>query len=304
MEGEGWELVVGQAVNEEPLFDLCHDADGILANRATMTANLIDRLERCKIISRYGIGYDRVDVAAASRNGIIVTNVPDYCTDEVSDHTIAMILMFARGISHSQSVARSGKWTLEGLPKLKSLRGRVCGLVGLGKIGLSVAAKAQALGMGVLGYSPNLSERALEGTGITPVSLESLFRQSDFISLHAPMNETTRHIINKESLAEMKPSATLINTSRGGMIDEEALLEALNNGALIGAGLDVLESEGEITPARQALVNHPKAVVTAHTAWYSEDALATLQFKTCEQVVLALKGGRPYSVVNAKTLAN
>ena len=299
MEGEGWELVIGQALDENGLIELCWDADGILANRAPMTAGVIDRLERCKIISRYGIGYDRIDVDAASRNGIMVTNVPDYCSDEVSDHTIAMILMFARGIVPSGEIARSDTWTLEGLPNLQSLRGRICGLVGLGKIGVAVAAKAQALGMGVLGYSPNVNERALEGTGITPTSLETLFRQSDYISLHAPLNETTHHLINKEALKEMKSTATIINTSRGGMIDEEALIEALNNKTLNGAGLDVLASEGAVTPTRRALVNHPKAVVTAHTAWYSEDARATLQHKTCEQVVMALKGERPYSLVNS-----
>jgi D-3-phosphoglycerate dehydrogenase / 2-oxoglutarate reductase len=290
--------VVGQAHDEDTLIELCRDADGILTHRAPMSARVIDRLERCKIISRYGIGYDSIDIDAANRNEIMVTNVPDYCTDEVSDHTIAMILMFARGIIPSAGIARSEKWTLEGLPKLQSLRGRICGLVGLGKIGLAVAAKAQALGMGVLGYSRNLNERALEGTGITPTSLETIFRQSDYISLHTPLNEATRHLINKETLAIMKSTATIINTARGGMIDEESLINALNNGALNGAGLDVLESEGAVTPTRRALVNHPKAVVTAHTAWYSEDARAALQYKTCEQVVVALKGERPYSVVN------
>lgn len=296
--------MVGESLDEDALLNLCRDADGIIANRAEISARVIDQLDRCKIISRYGIGYDRVDVDAASRKGIMVTNVPDYCTDEVADHTLALILMINRGINPSAQIARSDTWNFKGIPKLQSLRGRVCGLIGLGKIGLAVAARVQALGMSVLGYTPNLNERALEGTGISPISLKILLRQSDFISLHAPLTDASRHLINEETLALMKPTATLINTSRGGMVDEEALINALNNGALNGAGLDVLESEGAVTPTRHTLVNHPKAVVTAHTAWYSEDARDTMQRKAAEQIIAALKGELPYSLVNSQALEN
>jgi D-3-phosphoglycerate dehydrogenase len=298
VEAAGGELVVGQVNEERQLIELCRDADGVLVARAPITRRVLEAMERCRIVVRYGIGVDCVDVTAATELGILVANVPDYCVDEVSDHTLALVLMLSRQMIPAITLAREDDWPLSNFPPLRRLRGQTCGLFGCGRIGSLLAKKVSALGMRVLVHDPYLSAARAKDLGAELVSFEDLLVRSDFVTLHAPLNEGTRHRFGEAAFARMKPTVYLINTSRGGLLDEAALVNALDAGRIAGAGLDVLESENSVTPVRTLIVNHPKIVVTAHSAWFSQDALATLKARAIEQVLACFRGETPYSLVN------
>jgi D-3-phosphoglycerate dehydrogenase len=302
VEACGGTLVVAQLVDEQELAELCKDADGVLAVRAPITKRVIAAMERCRIIVRYGIGVDSIDIPAATGRGIMVANVPDYCIDEVSDHALALLLMLSRQIIPAVALAKQESWSISKMPNLHRLRGQTCGLAGCGKIGSLLAGKATALGMQVLVYDPYLSESRCREMGAGLVSFDGLLARSDFVSLHMPLNEETHHLFGEASFSKMKSTACIINTARGGLIDEAALLAALDSGKIFGAGLDVMESETEFTPTGIALVNHPRVIVTPHTAWLSEEARATLQARAIAQVLACLKGETPYGLIN-RTLA-
>ncbi len=298
VEAAGGELVVGQVAEEDKLIQLCRDADGVLVARAPITRRVLEAMERCRIIVRYGIGVDCVDVPAATELGILVANDPDYCVDEVSDHALALALMLNRQMIPAIRLAREDDWPVSKMPPLRRLRGQNCGLFGCGRIGSLLARKVSALGMRVLVHDPYLSEDHAKNLGAELVSFKELVEGSDFVSLHAPLNEGTRHRFGEAAFTRMKPTAYLINTSRGGLLDEAALLNALDAGRIAGAGLDVLESENSVTPVRTLIVNHPKIILTAHTAWFSQDALATLRARAIAQVLACFKGETPYNLVN------
>jgi D-3-phosphoglycerate dehydrogenase len=298
VEASGGELVVGQTTDERELAELCKDADGVLTVRAPITRRVIAAMERCRIIVRYGIGVDTVDIPAATERGILVANVPDYCLDEVSDHALTLLLMLSRQMIPAMSLAREAQWTIPKMPPLHRLRGQTCGLVGCGKIGSLLAGKVAQLGMRVLIRDPYLSEARCRDMGAELVSFDALLARSDFISLHAPLNDETHHLFGDAAFAKMKSTASIINTARGGLIDEAALLAALDSGKIFGAGLDVMESETAFTPTGSALVNHPKVIVTPHTAWLSDEARSTLQARAIEQVLACLRGERPYGLIN------
>ena len=298
VEAAGGVLVTGQAATEQEVADMCQDADGVLTARAPITRHAISAMQRCRIIVRYGIGVDTVDVAAATERGILVANVPDYCLDEVSDHALALLLTLSRQIIPAIPLAREDTWAVAKMPPLQRLRGQTCGLVGCGRIGSLLAGKVSALGMKVIINDPYLSEPRAREMGADLVTLDALLPRADYISLHAPLNETTHHLIGEAAFAKMKKTASIINTARGGLIDELALLSALDAGNIAGAALDVLESETAVTPVRSALVRHPKMIVTAHTAWLSEQARATLQLRAIEQALACLQGETPYGLIN------
>ena len=298
VEAAGGTLVTGQAVNEEQVADLCRDADGVLTVRAPITRRAIYAMERCRIIVRYGIGVDTVDVAAATERRIMVANVPDYCLDEVSDHALTLLLMLSRQMIPAIALAREDTWAVGKMPPLQRLRGQTCGLVGCGRIGSLLAGKVSALGMSVIIYDPYLSETRAGEMGAELVSLDALLTRADFISLHAPLNEGTHHLLCEAAFAKMKKSASIINTARGGLIDEAALLAALDAGKISCAALDVLESETAVTAIRSALVRHPKTILTPHTAWLSEQARAALQLRAIEQALAGLRGETPYGLIN------
>jgi len=302
VEAAGGTLVVGQAVNEEQVVELCRDADGVLNASAPVTRRAIAAMQRCRIIVRYGIGVDTIDIAAATERGILVANVPDYCIDEVSDHALALLLMLSRQIVPAISLAREETWAVAKMLPLQRLRGQTCGLVGSGRIGSLLAAKVQALGMRVVIRDPYLSETRAREMGAELASFDSLLARADFVSLHAPLTGETRHLFGTAAFGKMKKTASIINTARGGLIDEAALLAALDAGQIAGAGLDVVESETVATPLRTALVNHPKVIVTAHTAWLSEQARAMLQLRAIEQVLACLRAETPYGLVNRELL--
>ena len=230
VEAVGGEIVVGQATDELQAAELCKDADGVLAARAPITRRVIEAMTKCRIIVRYGIGIETVDIPAATERGIMVANVPDYCVDEVSDHALALLLMLSRQVVPAMAMAREEKWLIAKMPPLHRLRGQTCGLVGCGQIGSLLAVKMSALGMRAVIYDPYLKETKSREMGAELVSFERLLAESDFISLHAPLNEKTRHIFGEAAFSKMKRTAYIINTARGGLIDEHALYGGLDAG--------------------------------------------------------------------------
>jgi D-3-phosphoglycerate dehydrogenase len=206
--------------------------------------------------------------------------------------------MLSRQMIPAIALAREDTWAVAKMPPLQRLRGQVCGLIGCGRIGSLLAGKVSALGMSVIIHDPYLSELRAREMGAELVTLDALLARADFISMHAPLNAATHHLLGETAFAKMKKTASIINTARGGLIDEAALIAALDAGNIFGAGLDVVESETAVTPVRSALVRHPKIIVTAHTAWLSQQARATLQLRAIEQVLACLRGETPYGIIN------
>jgi len=297
----GVELRHGQCRSEEEVVGLASDADAILNCYAKMTARVIERLPRCRIIARYGIGVDNVDLAAASRAGIVVTNVPDYCVDEVSDHALALLLSLARQVVEADRAVRSGRWDPVAHAGIRRLRGRTMGLIGFGKIARALASKVKPLGMRLLACDPYLDAGLLASHGAEAADLDRLLAEADVLSIHVPLSPETTRLIGERELARMKPTALLINTSRGGIVDEKALAAALEAGRLAGAALDVLSPEPPAPdhPLRRA----PNVIFTPHLAFYSRESVAELQTKAAEEVARALRGEPPRSPVNPEVLA-
>src|ERR671919_496015 len=240
----GHELRYGSnAATVEEVRDAVAGADAILNCYAPMPAEAIRALDRCVVIARYGIGLDTVDLDQATAQGILVTNVPDYCIDEVSDHALALILSLARGVTLLDRKVRSGSWTPTDARPLYRLRGRTLGLVGFGRIARAIAAKMTPLGYRIVTTDPFVPEEAVRQAGVEPMTLEELLAEADVVSIHAPLTAESTHLIGVEELALMKPGAILVNTSRGPLVDLDALRAALVEGRLGGAGLDVLEVE-------------------------------------------------------------
>jgi D-3-phosphoglycerate dehydrogenase len=297
----GVELRHGQCRSEEEVITLAHDADAVLNCYAKMTARVIERLQRCRIIARYGIGVDSVDLVAASRAGILVTNVPDYCVDEVSDHALALLLALARQVARADRLVKDGSWDVSAHAGIRRLRGQSVGLIGFGKIARALASKVHALEMQVLAYDPYLDAGLVARHGARAVDLDRLLADADVVSIHVPLSPETRGLIAEQELARMKPTAFLINTSRGGIVDEKALAAALEAGRLAGAALDVLSEEPPSLdhPLRQA----PNVILTPHLAFYSRESVVELQTKAAEEVSRALRSEPPRSPVNPEVLA-
>jgi D-3-phosphoglycerate dehydrogenase / 2-oxoglutarate reductase len=294
------ELRPKQCQSEEEIIALAEDADAVLNCYAKMTSPVIEALKRCRIIARYGIGVDNVDVSAATRAGILVTNVPDYCIDEVSDHALALLLNLARRIGAADLAVKAGTWDVVAHAGIRRLRGQTLGLIGFGKIARALASKAQSLGMKMLAYDRYLESDLIAGHGAEAVALDRLLAEADAISIHVPLSPETRNLIGERELARMKPTAFLINTSRGGIVDEEALAVALKEDRLGGAALDVLTVEPP--PADHPLRQAPNIVLTPHLAFYSRESVIELQTKAAEEVARALKGEPPRSPVNPEVL--
>jgi D-3-phosphoglycerate dehydrogenase / 2-oxoglutarate reductase len=272
-------------------------ADAVLNCYTPMPREVIEALDGCRIIARYGIGIDTIDLDAATARGILVTNVPDYCIDEVSDHALALILALTRGVTRLDRSVRGGSWSTADAPPIHRLRGRVLGLVGFGRIARALAVKAAAIGFRVVASDPYVADELVREAGVEARSLEDLFAEADVLSIHAPLTEGTRHLIGADAFARMKPGAVVVNTSRGPLVDRAALLDALESGRLGGAGLDVLETEPP--DPGDPLLAHPNVVVTPHAAFMSIESVAELRLKAAEQVVTALAGDTPVYAVNA-----
>jgi len=275
-------------------------ADAVLNCYAEMPAEVFGALEGCRIVARYGIGVDTIDIDAATSRGILVTNVPDYCIDEVSDHALALLLSLARGTVRFARSTREGTWSVGAGPELHRLRGRTLGLVGFGRIARALATKAGAIGFRIVAFDPYVDGAAMREHGVEARSLDELVVESDAISIHAPLTPGTHHLIDAARFARMRPGAILVNTSRGGLIDTDALRAALEEGRLGGVALDVLETEPP-DPA-DPLVRHPDVILTPHAAFASRESVAELRRKAVEQVVVALDGRVPTYALNASAL--
>jgi D-3-phosphoglycerate dehydrogenase len=296
----GVELDVAPVADEAGLVTLARGAAGILVCYAKVTEAVVNAAAEggCRIISRYGIGYDNVDIAAATRAGILVTYVPDYCLDEVADHTMALLLDMGRGVFFAGAAVRAGSWSV---PKsgVHRLEGRVLALIGTGRIGRRVASRALAFGLRVVGFDPYVKVWDLPGVERVD-SIEAAMEIADFVSLHAPMTAANHHLIGAATLSMTKRAPILINTARGGLVDLDAVMAALHDGRLGGVALDVTEMEP--LPADHPLRRHPRALLTPHMAFYSEEAQHELQRRATEEVVRALKGEEPRCPVNPEVL--
>ncbi len=292
----GAELVALQAHRDDELVEAVRDADALLVCFAPVTKRVVEAARRCKVIARYGIGVDNVDVATATARGIVVTNVPDYCVEEVSDHTLALLLACARRVVWLDRTVRAGRWDARDAVPVRRLSGQTLGLVGFGKIPRLVAQKAQALGLRVLAFDPYVDPSAMRKLGVEPAGFRSLLERSDYVSLHTPLTPQTEGLIDEAALRWMKPTAYLINTARGRIVDERALVIALERGWIAGAALDVLPTEPP--PPDHPLRRLPNVVLTPHVAFYSEESLQELQRKAAEEVVRVLSGQSPRYPVN------
>jgi len=293
----GAELVPMQVASDEPLLDAVVDADALLVCYAPVTRRVIERAGRCRIIARYGIGVDNVDIEAASARGIVVTNVPDYCVEEVSDHALALLLACARRVAFLDRRVRAGRWSAKDAVPAYRLRGQVLGLVGFGKIPRVLAGKARALGLEVIAFDPYVDEASMAAHGVAKVEFADLLARADYVSIHSPLNPQTRGLIGEAELRAMKPTAYLINTARGPIVNEAALTSALREGWIAGAALDVLETEPP--PDGHPLLAQDHVILTPHVAFYSEESLQELQRKASEEVARVLTGQPPRYPVNA-----
>jgi|GEM_PF-19862 len=292
---------------EEELVSACSEADAVIALGIRITPGyvfsnrVIQSLNKCRVIALTGIGYDNVDVAAATEKGICVANNPYYCLEEVSDHAMALILTCARKFYQLLPDVKGGKWStqpdyLSALQPLHRLSGQTLGVIGFGNIARALVPKARAFGLRVIVYAPHVPRKLLEKLRVEPVGLDQLLEESDFVSLHTALTPETRHMIGLSQFKKMKRTAYLVNTARGELVDERALHTALSEGLIAGAGLDVLESEppGQDSP----LLKLGNAVITGHFAYYSEESREELFRWPWEEVARVLKGEWPQGLVN------
>jgi D-3-phosphoglycerate dehydrogenase len=295
----GAEIRLAAEAMPEAILQVAEGADAVLTTYAKVTAEMIPRMPRCRIIGRFGIGVDNVDIPAATKAGIVVTRVPDYCLDEVSDHAMALLLALVRKIPSANARTHSGRWEMRAVVPIHRLRGTVLGLVAFGQIPQLVAPKAQSFGIRVVAYDPFVPKEVAAKAGVELVEFDELVKISDYISIHTPLLPATHHLFNAGVFRRMKPGAYLINTARGPIIDEAALAEALDQGKLAGAGLDVMEQE---PPPSSPLFGRDNVILTPHTSFYSEESLVDLQTKAAEEVVRVLSGQAPRNPVNPEAL--
>ena len=281
-------LIPLQCRTESELIAQAKDADALIVQYAPITEGVFQALKKLKVIARYGVGVDSIDLDSAARHGVVVANVPDYGVAEVSDHTLTLLLNVLRKVSFLNSQVKNGIWDVKKAVPLRRLSTLTLGLTGCGRIGAEAARKARAFGFRVLAADPFMDPSLIAQQGIEPVDFDTLLSQSDAISLHAPLTEDTYHLFNRETFRKIKKGSVLINTARGGLVDQDALAEALENGQLAGAGIDVCEVE---PPEKDSpLRKFPQVVLTPHAAWYSEEAKTDLKRRAAEEVVRVLRG--------------
>ncbi len=283
--------------SEDDVIAACPGAAALIVAFAPIGARVLDALPGLRCVVRYGVGYDNVDVAAAAQRGVWVANVPDYCVAEVADHTLALLLALARKILRLDASVRRSEWQpVAAARPLHRLAGRTLGIIGLGRIGSAVARRARAFGCRVLAYDKYLTAEAVRAAGAEPVDLDSLLGACDALSIHAPLTEETRHMLDARAMARMRREAVIVNTARGAIVDTAALAEALTEGRLAGAGLDVFESEP--LPADHPLRSAPNVILQPHAAWYSEESVLELQRSAAEEVARVLRGEPMRNPVN------
>lgn len=283
--------------DEAETAQVLRDADGILVNLHPLPATVIQELQKCRVISRYGVGYDNVSVEAATAKGIWVTRVPDYCLEDVSDQALALLLGCVRKVAFKDRRIREGAWNLHKEQPSYRITGKTLGLIGYGAIARTLHRKISGFGLGrVLVFDPYLDPKKIEENGAESATLRSLLKNSDYISVHAPLNDGTRGLIGGRELSLMKKTAILINTSRGPLLEEKAVADALASGKIAAAGLDVFETEP--LPADSPLRQLDNVILSDHTGWYSEESVVELKTKAAQNVLEVLKGGKPTYPVN------
>ncbi|WP_372572132.1 C-terminal binding protein [Ruegeria jejuensis] len=307
LEAAGAEVIALQAKSEEDLFEVAPHCAAMMNQYAKVGQQTITRMERCEVIARYGVGVDIVDVGTATERGILVTNVQNYCTEEVADHAISLWLTLARKLPDYDRATHAGIWRWQSGQPVFRLRGRTMGVVSLGKIGQAIVARARAFGVNVIAYDPFLPANVATSLGVELVSKADLLARSDYVLMQAPMTPDTHHFLSDAEFASMKPGAILVNTGRGPTVDNKALYRALTNGQLAAAGLDDPEEE----PAKRAnwnpddnpLFTLPNVLVTPHAAYYSEESIRAARVTAATQVAKVLTGQKPDYTVNAEALA-
>lgn len=294
--GAGGEVRWGFATDEDHLIELVRDADSVLVIQAQMTRRVIEAMARCRHIVRYGVGLDTLDIPAATERGIVVSHFPDFCQDEVANHAMMLVLACARRLGWLDKTLRRGAWRAGLLGPMGSVGGQTLGLVGFGAIARAGAVRAKAFGLRVAAWDPYADDAAFAQAGVArAATLEDLLGESDYVSIHAPLTPETRHLMNARAFAAMKPTAYIVNTSRGPVIDEEALVEALQSGAIAGAGLDVFEHE---PLGDSPLLEMDNVLLTPHTAFYSDASSEDLRRRVGRAVVDVMQGRWPEHVAN------
>jgi D-3-phosphoglycerate dehydrogenase len=291
------EFRMAKSASADDILAVARDADAILVTYAKLPGELLRQLRRCRAIGRFGLGVDNIDLPAAKELGIAVNYVPDYCLREVSDHAMALLLSLARKVPFSNMLVQSGRWEVPPIVPLRRLEGQVLGLIGFGNIPRALAPKAKAFGFEVITHDPYVKSEVLAAAGVEAVSFDDLLANADFISVHAPLTPATRGLMNVNAFAKMKKGACLINTARGPLVDEAALVAALDSGHLGGAGLDVVTTEPLAKDS--PLLGRDNVILTPHTAFYSVEALEELQTKCASDVARVLSGEKAIYPISA-----
>ncbi|MEX0332385.1 MAG: C-terminal binding protein [Puniceicoccaceae bacterium] len=297
MDSIGATLSVGPWDTVDEIVQHAKDADGIFVQFSPFTKALIDQLENCKAIIRYGIGYDNVDLEAATAKGIQVCNIPDYCIEEVADHAVSLALALGRQLPALDKRLRKGNWSLSPVTPMHAFREMNFVTYGLGRIACGIHRRAKAFGFKLHAYDPFVDDALFTETGVSRLhSVEEMFSIADVLSINAPMTGENKHLVNKDTLAAMKPTSILINTARGPLINTVDLAEALNNRIIAYAGIDVFEEEP--IPLDHPLLSCENALLTSHMSYYSESSITNLQKCAAEEMVRCLRGGAPKNPVN------
>ena len=291
----GAELELAADSSPQSVMKLAADADAVLVTYAKINADMIRQMKKVRIISRFGIGVDNVDLDAATQKGIVVTKVPDYCIDEVSDHAMALLLSAVRKIPMATDQVHGGTWKMPNFVPIHRLRGSVLGLVGFGRIPQLVAPKAKAFGMRVIAFDPYVPPEVFQNLGVERVELDELLTISDYVSIHSPLTPETKGMFNEAAFKKMKKGSYVVNTARGPVIDEAALAAAIDSGHIAGAALDVMTTE---PPTGSPLIGERNVIITPHTSFYSEESLVELQTKAAQEVASVLTDKAPRNPVN------
>jgi D-3-phosphoglycerate dehydrogenase len=301
IEGAGFELVPAQCKSEDELIEVAYDASAVITQYARVGEKTINSFTNCRLIARYGTGVDIVDVEAATRRNILVTNIPDYCVDEVADHAMGLLLACIRKLKIYDKTLRSGVWRWQIGQPIHRIRGRTMGLLAFGKIARAIAERAKPFGVRLIAYDAYLPKEAFVPYGVTPVSFDELIKQADYLMIQVPLTSETRGIIGEAELRKMRPSCVLINTSRGPLVNKDALYKALKEEWISAAGVDDIDPE----PTKQRdwkpespLFDLDNLIITPHSAYYSEESIHEARQRTAEEVVRVLSGHPPLSPVN------
>jgi D-3-phosphoglycerate dehydrogenase len=293
------EVVISHCKTEEDVIKICSNMDGLLVSYVPIGKKVIENLHKCKVIVKYAVGANNIDLGAATQKGIYVANVPNYCIEEVSTHTVALLLNLVRNILVYDKSIKKGAWNpLIGDPIFR-IKNKVLGIIGFGHVGKRVAEKIRPFGLTILIYDPLVNNELISKYGAKKVELKTLLHQSDYISLHCPLNKSTKHLIDFKEIEMMKKGVFLVNTSRGEIINQKALYDALQNGKIARAALDVLEKD---PPSLTDIINTDNIIYTPHVAWNSVEAEIELRKLAAQEVKRVLEGGRPLNLVNREVL--